>query len=644
MSDAREFPAVPADESAEEARRARRARGGTSVFAGIVPPQTALFAALAALALILGAVVVDAAVSSGRIHPGVRVGDVAVGAMTPDAAHKALVDAFRVRSAAPVTVAYGVSRWKVSAQEVDARLDATASVDAAMAVGRSGGFAGVVGQRISAAFGGVAVTPHVLGDTARIDALLDRIDADVAKPSRDASVSIQGERVSFVSSEAGRVLDRQRTGAAVLNAFLASSRIAQVVASPMIAAVSDADAKQAYDDATKLAAGPVTVTFGKAFVVVPRATVAACIQFQRRPVVTPAVELSKPATETTAPAGAAGGATQRMMLVASFDAKRVGAAISTLTQGLGRPARNASFVAGKGAVTIKPSQVGRGADLATLASDLARACVSDGQRSAVVRLVVIQPSLTTEAAREMGISDRISSFTTTYSAANPARTNNVHLLARVLDAKLVPPGGTFSFNGAAGQRTAAKGYQEAPAIVDGKLVPQLGGGVCQVGTTFFNAVFFSGLPVVERHNHSFYISHYPKGRDATVSWGGPDFKFRNDTAGWILIRTATTATSLTISLYGTDPGYRVEYTTSAMTNVVPFKVAEVKDPTLKKGARVMTDGGVDGGQITVVRTVYDKAGQLVRRDTFVSRYDSKDEIVRVGTKEPSKPATGTPSP
>jgi len=269
--------------------------------------------------------------------------------------------------------------------------------------------------------------------------------------------------------------------------------------------------------------------------------------------------------------------------------------------------------------------------------------VSGTARKAAVKLVETQPKLTTAAAKEMGISDRISSYTTTYAGSSSARVNNVHKLAKALDMKLVPPGGVFSFNGAAGERTAAKGYQEAPAIVDGKLVPQLGGGVCQVGTTFFNAVFFSGLPVVERRNHSFYISHYPKGRDATVSWGGPDFKFKNDTKGWILIRTATTSSSLTISLYGTDPGYEVEYKTGDFTNVVPHKVDVIKDPKLKKGMRIVEDGGVDGCRVTVTRTVY-KGGEVVRKDTFVSNYGSKTEVVRVGTKVASKPTTGTVSP
>jgi vancomycin resistance protein YoaR len=243
----------------------------------------------------------------------------------------------------------------------------------------------------------------------------------------------------------------------------------------------------------------------------------------------------------------------------------------------------------------------------------------------------------------MGIRGLISAYSTDYDPGNAPRVNNIHTLARALDGKLVAPGATFSFNGAIGERTAAKGYQEANAIVDGKLVPQLGGGVCQVGTTFFNAVFFSGLPVLERRNHSFYISHYPKGRDCTVSWGGPDFKWKNDTANWILVRTQFTSGSLTISLYGTDPGYDVQLQTGKFENVKPFPVQEVKDPALPKGAKVISDPGVDGCTVTVVRTVY-KAGVVVRTDTFVSHYNPKVQVVRVGTKAVSVTPTVTPTP
>jgi vancomycin resistance protein YoaR len=212
-------------------------------------------------------------------------------------------------------------------------------------------------------------------------------------------------------------------------------------------------------------------------------------------------------------------------------------------------------------------------------------------------------------------------------------------LGDALDGTLIAPGKTFSFNGTVGQRTAEKGYQEANAIVNGKLVPQLGGGICQVGTTIFNTVFESGLPVTTRRNHSFYISHYPKGRDATVSWGGPDFKFRNDTENWVLISVSYTNSSVTIALYGTDPGYEVESETSEWRNIKKFKTEEVKDKAMAEGVRVVEDPGVDGKTITVKRIV-SKDGKVLRKDSFVSVYKPKSEVVRVGTMkiEEKKPA------
>ena len=94
-------------------------------------------------------------------------------------------------------------------------------------------------------------------------------------------------------------------------------------------------------------------------------------------------------------------------------------------------------------------------------------------------------------------------------------------------------------------------------IIGSLLLPAIGGGVCQTATTLFNNAFELGLPILERHNHSFYISHYPMGRDATVSWGGPDFAFKNDLKTGILIKTSYTSSTLTFSFYGTDPGRRV---------------------------------------------------------------------------------------
>ncbi|TLM81786.1 MAG: hypothetical protein FDZ75_07775, partial [Actinobacteria bacterium] len=301
------------------------------------------------------------------------------------------------------------------------------------------------------------------------------------------------------------------------------------------------------------------------------------------------------------------------------------------------------FKTKSGRVTIIPSKNGTGPDIISLSEGLTAALAEQsGARTVELKIAVREPALTTEKAEAMGVKERISTYTTTYAASNKPRVNNIHLLGSQLDGKLVPPGGTFSFNGAVGERTAAKGYKEANAIVQGKLVPQLGGGICQVGTTMFNAVFFSGLPVVERHNHSFFISHYPAGRDATVSWGGPDLKWKNDTKNWVLVSVSYTNSSITISLYGTDPGYDVSYETGPFTDIRPYPTEQVKDPTMVVGAKYVEDKGEKGRKVVVTRTVR-LGGEVVRTDKFASNYKPKIEIVKVGTKpKPSKVPSSTP--
>jgi vancomycin resistance protein YoaR len=254
----------------------------------------------------------------------------------------------------------------------------------------------------------------------------------------------------------------------------------------------------------------------------------------------------------------------------------------------------------------------------------------------------VEPAITTEDAKGMGIVERISTFTTTYSTSNVPRNTNIHVLAEDLDGVLIAPGAVFDLNKTAGPSTAEKGYVPAGAIVNGQIESELGGGICQVATTMFNTVFFSGLPVVERSNHSLYISAYPKGRDAAISIGGKNLRFKNDTPHWILIATAYTSTSVTISLYGTDPGYTVSYETGPWTNVKSPPVREIKDPKLPVGSKVVEEQGQSGRTIVVTRTVT-RDGSVIRTESFKSVYQPAEQVVRVGTKPvASKPTTTTP--
>ena len=239
---------------------------------------------------------------------------------------------------------------------------------------------------------------------------------------------------------------------------------------------------------------------------------------------------------------------------------------------------------------IRPSAPGLQLDIPATAKAIAAAAFSADRRSANLVVRVANPTRTTEIARTMGITGVVSSYTTTYGGT-PGRLNNVQLVAKLIDGTLIKPGGTFSFNATTGERTAEKGFQEAPVIINGELQNGLGGGVCQVSTTVFNAAYEGGLPIDARTNHALYIDHYPLGRDATVNYPDLDLRFSNDTDHWLLLRTFVGAGSLTVNLYGTPVNRRVETTTEPLVETGPVPVEETEDPALEKGKRVVDEFG-----------------------------------------------------
>ena len=242
----------------------------------------------------------------------------------------------------------------------------------------------------------------------------------------------------------------------------------------------------------------------------------------------------------------------------------------------------------------------------------------------------------------MGITGVVSSYTTIYGG-DPNRIHNVQLVARLIDNTLVAPGRVFSFNGTTGDRNASKGFLEAPVIVNGELQTGLGGGVCQVSTTVFNAAYDAGLNITARTNHALYISHYPQGRDATVNYPDTDLKFVNDTGHWLLLRTFVGSSSLTVNLYGTPQHRRVETEVAPLRKVGKPPAMWKKDPTIAKGRRVVSDPGSPPLSTSVHRRVYNADGELLYDNVWYSSYRGEKKIVLVGTKpKPEKSKSSKP--
>jgi vancomycin resistance protein YoaR len=232
----------------------------------------------------------------------------------------------------------------------------------------------------------------------------------------------------------------------------------------------------------------------------------------------------------------------------------------------------------------------------------------------------VRADLTTGEAERLGIREQISTFTTDMGTSSSNRIHNVQLMANDIDGTVIRPGDTFSFNDRVGPRTVRRGFREGQMIIGSLLLPSVGGGVCQTATTLFNNAFELGLPIVERYNHSFYISHYPLGRDATVSWGGPDFVFENDLKTAILIKARYTSATLTFTFYGTDPKRRVVTSTGERTNWRSPTTTYALDPYAPRGSvRTVAGTNQSGFDVTVTRKVYER-GKLVREDTTSSSY------------------------
>jgi len=241
-----------------------------------------------------------------------------------------------------------------------------------------------------------------------------------------------------------------------------------------------------------------------------------------------------------------------------------------------------------------------------------------------------QPQLTAAQLEDQKITGLIASYTTRFDPSQSERTENVMVATKALDMAVVKPGDTFSFNKIVGERTVAGGYKDAYIIVDGKFVEGLGGGICQVSSTLYNAGLLADLSVVQRTNHDLAISYVPLGQDATVAYPDLDLKFNNNSGGYVLLRTKTSPNTVTIDLYGkVKPGQEVTITNST-ESIIPVEEQRLVDETLAHGVSILKQQGHPGSIVKSVRTVKVNGKVVSSEPLQQSRYLSVPTIYSVG--------------
>ncbi len=552
---------------------------------------------LAVLVIAAGAAAVARAVQySGAAKPGVRVLGRDVGGQS----RADIEDFLRSWSAEPVTVRAGGHSYHVPrGWLVDINANATASRVLA------------AGSAVSLLFADHVDVEPVLARAGNANNVL----AQIAKTGRapvSAVVTVNGTDVTVTPAQDGQQLDRD----ALLRRFETGAESVDAPFSTLRPAISTATANAAASEARSAIASPVQVEYHGA----------------HRGSLSP-LQLAR--ALTVVPSGHA--------LALRWDGAQLARVLRPRVGKWIVRARNARFAVHGDAVDIVPSQPGHDLSQAQLQSALARAV--KGDRVLQVELGARQPDLTTAKASKLGITQKLVSYTTQMGVSSSNRIHNVHLMADFIDGTIVKPGQVFSFNGVVGPRTADRGFLEGQEIIGSLVLPSIGGGVCQTATTLFNDAFELGLPILERVNHNLYLTHYPLGRDATVSWGGPDFKFKNDMKHALLIKASYTDQTLTFTVYGTPEGRRVVSHTSPQTNWTKPSMNYAVDPNAPRGSvKVVAGSGELGFDVTVTRSVYDANGKLMRHDVFKSHYipDSPTTVYGPG-KTPPGPYIVIPS-
>lgn len=240
--------------------------------------------------------------------------------------------------------------------------------------------------------------------------------------------------------------------------------------------------------------------------------------------------------------------------------------------------------------------------------------------------------LSLEDAKDLGLVVEVSTFTTQYSSGAEARVNNIHVAASLLNNSIIKANdGSWSFNDTAGEATVDKGYQDAGAIVGGEYSDAIGGGICQVATTVFNAVYVAGYPITERHNHSLRMDSYPDGRDAAIAYPYLDLVWENDSTSDVLLTMTYTDSSVTATLWGVDPGYEVTTEYGEWIEGEEYSVEYEDDDTLAEGTEYVETTGVNGSSITITRIVTDSSGEVLHEDVFSSTYQPRNKVIVRGT-------------
>jgi len=519
----------------------------------------------------------------GRFFPGVRLAGLELGGLSYNQARSLLEEGLAPLLRRPLLLEAGGKQWTLTAEEAGLRYRLDEALEEAWRLGREGPAPFSWWERVRLGLAGQDVPLQAGLEDKVLAEVLGRLADALERPAGPPELTWTEGRWAISPGWDGRHLDRPEAEARLRAALslLAEGRgpggdAPWVVALPVVTeslALSEADLPRLEEEAGR-AGRPLTLRCGGQAWTAETSEIASWLRIGHG---------SPPSVQV--------------------DREALRAYLSALAPQLERPAEPPRLEMRDGRpVAFRPGQDGLALDLERALAEVAGALERrlQGEEVEAVELsTVVLPAGNEDLLAELGVRELVGEGTSTFVGSSPERAGNIFVGGRELHGRLIAPDEVFSLNEALYPITWEKGYRYAPVISEGYLVMGLGGGLCQVATTLYRAVLYSGLEIVERHSHLWRVGYYeqdaPPGFDATIFQGGPDLRFRNNTGHYLLIQVETDLehSRQTIRFYGTSPGWTV----------------------------TIDQYEIDGGGYTVsYRRTVSREGQVLLQETIYSFY------------------------
>jgi vancomycin resistance protein YoaR len=569
---------------------------------GIVVLATAVVAAVASLA---GFTILERLWYAGRVLPGVAVDGRSLAGMNQAQVELALGDSHTYPATGHIVLFDGIQTWELTPGELGVVMDVPTMARQTLNVGRQGSLGERIVQQYNAWFAGYEIAPIVIFDQRAGAARLSQIASAIDRPTVEASLKIDGLTVVAEPGQIGRhlniqaTLDQLQPAVAQMHDAVAALAIAEESPRILDASQDAAVAQEALNQPLRLTAE------GADPLELPPQSLASMMRF--------------------VPTGSGNQAHYQIEL----DAASLTAQLELLAPDLARRPENARFIFNddtRQLDLLKPAVIGRQLDVAASIQST-NAALSAGQHEAPLAFVTTDPAVGDRATgAELGISEAVSVVSTYFNGSSPERIQNITTASGAFHGLLIAPGETLSMADILGDISLDTGYAEALIIYGDRTINGVGGGVCQVSTTLFRAVFFGGYPIVERNPHAYRVGYYEQGPnspgpglDATVFVPLVDFKFTNDRPYWLLMETYVYGNQLLWKFYSTSDGRTVKWDSNTSNKVDAPKPLYKENSDLPKGEIKQVDYQADGLDVVVHRTV-SRDGETLYKDTIKTHY------------------------